>query len=428
MNKSSFETGHTHAAGLEPHQALAWILGHKFVIAGVGAGAVMIAVLFALRDENATQYLTATVEQGDIRDVVEATGTVNAVRTVQVGSQVSGTIAKLYVDFNSRVHRGDLIASIDPALFQGALDQAVANLHSAQAQLEKDQANLLDARLNYQRDAALAGQNAIAPTTVDNAKSAYDQAKAQIAVDGAAIRQNEAAVAVAKTNLDYTTIRSPVDGIVVARSVDVGQTVASSFQAPTIFTIAEDLTKMNVYANTDESDVGRIKVGAHVTFKVDAFPRDVFEGVVSQIRMNATTVQNVVTYNTVIDFANPGMKLLPSMTAFVTIPVASVSNVTKVPNMALRFRPPLTADQIHALYAKYGIGADQFPQEETGKGRGHRNRAGATGIVWKLEGGHTIRPLEILTGITDHAYTQVLSVHKGELQPGDAVATSAMAQ
>jgi len=385
----------------------------------------VIAGMFGLRGGNTTQYLTAPVERGDIRDVVEVTGTVNAVKTVQVGSQVSGTIAKLYVDFNSRVHQGDLIASIDPALFQGALDQAVANLHSAQAQLEKDQANLEDARLNYQRDAALAAQNAIAPATVDNAKSAYDQARAQIGVDDATIRQSEASVAVAKTNLDYTAIRSPVDGIVVARSVDVGQTVASSFQAPTIFTIAQDLTKMQVYANTDESDVGRVKVGRHVTFKVDAFPAEVFDGVISQIRMNATTVQNVVTYNTVIDFANSGMKLLPSMTAFVTIPVASVSNVTKVPNMALRFRPPMSPDQIRAQYAKYGIGADLVPQDEPAAGQRRKGPAGGTGIVWKLENRREIRPLEILTGVTDHAYTQVLSVQNGELQPGDAVATAA---
>jgi len=357
------------------------------------------------------------VEQGDIRDVVEATGTINAVRTVQVGSQVSGTIAKLYVDFNSRVHQGDLIATIDPALFEGALNQAVANLHSVQALLEKDQANLLDARLNYDRDAALAHQNAIAPTIVDNAKSLYDQAKAQIAVDQATIRQNEAAVAVAKTNLDYTTIRSPVDGVVVARSVDVGQTVASSFQAPTIITIAQDPTRMQVSANTDESDVGRIKVGRHVTFKVDAFPNEVFEGVVSQIRLNATTVQNVVTYSTIIDFANPDLKLLPSMTAFVTIPVASVSNVTKVPNAALRFRPPLSADEILAQYAKYGIDADQAAHARKGL-------AGGTAVVWKVRSANEIRPLQIQTGITDHAYTQVLSVQNGELKPGDALATA----
>jgi HlyD family secretion protein len=412
MNNPHFETAHARR-----HPALAWYGNHKTAIAGAAAAIVIAAGVSHIYRGQTVQYLAASVEQGDIRDVVEATGTINAVRTVQVGSQVSGTIAKLYVDFNSRVHQGDLIATIDPALFEGALNQAVANLHSVQALLEKDQANLLDARLNYDRDAALAHQNAIAPTIVDNAKSLYDQAKAQIAVDQATIRQGEAAVAVAKTNLDYTTIRSPVDGVVVARSVDVGQTVASSFQAPTIITIAQDPTRMQVSANTDESDVGRIKVGRHVTFKVDAFPNEVFEGVVSQIRLNATTVQNVVTYSTIIDFANPDLKLLPSMTAFVTIPVASVSNVTKVPNAALRFRPPLSADEVLAQYAKYGIDGDQAAHARKGL-------AGGTAVVWKVRSGNDIRPLQIQTGITDHAYTQILSVQNGELKPGDALATA----
>jgi HlyD family secretion protein len=415
MNKMIFEAGPAAPAHFTRYPALVRSPFRNVAIAGaVAASAAVIAGLLAFRGAGTAQYLTAGVEQGGIQDVVEETGTVNAVRTVQVGAQVSGTIAKLYVDFNSRVHRGDVIASIDPALFQGALDQAVASLHSTQAQLQKDQANLVDAGLNYQRDATLASQNAIAPMTVDNAKSLYDQAKAQIAVDNAAIRQIEAAVAVAKANLDYTTIRSPVDGIVVARSVDVGQTVASSFQAPTIFTIAQDPSRMQVHANTDESDVGRIKVGRHVTFKVDAFPDRVFDGTVGQIRMNATTVQNVVTYNTVIDFANPDMKLLPGMTAYVTIPVASVSNVMKVPNSALRFRPPLSPDQTSAQFAKYGIDA----------GQGRNNPAGGDAIVWKRESGHEIRPVKVVTGITDHAYTQVVPVHDGELRRGDMVATS----
>ena len=406
MNKISFETEYARPLYPNRHPALAWWRGHGGTIAGVAVAAVAIlAAVLAFRGQDTPQYLTATVEQGDIQDVVEETGTVNAVRTVQVGAQVSGTIARLYVDFNSRVHRGDLIASIDPALFQGALDQAIANLHSTQAQLEKDQANLVDARLNYQRDASLAGQGAVAPMTVDNAKSLYDQAKAQIAVDDAAIRQIQAAVAVAKANLDYTTIRSPVDGVVVARSVDVGQTVASSFQAPTIFTIAEDPTKMQVHANTDESDVGRMQAGRPATFKVDAFPGKVFAGTVSQIRMNATTIQNVVTYNTVIDFANPDMKLLPGMTATVTIPVASVSHVMKVPNSALRFHPP--ADQMARALAKAGI-----------------DPASAAAMVWKLDAGGELKPVKISIGITDHAYTQVKSALNGQLRPGDIVATS----
>jgi len=368
------------------------------------------------------EYLTAKVERGDIHDVVEATGTINAVRTVLVGSQVSGTIAKLYVDFNSSVRRGDLIATIDPALFQGALDQAIATLHSAQAQLDKDQANLVFAKVTLERSATLARQDSIALTTVDNAKSLYEQAMAQIELDKAAILQNEAAVSVAKTNLAYTTIRSPVDGIVVARNVDVGQTVAASLQAPTIFTIAQDLTKTQVYVNTDESDVGRIKLGRGVTFKVDAYPKEIFQGVVSQIRMNATTVQNVVTYNTIVDFANPDMRLFPGMTAFVTIPVATVQNVTKVPNTALRFKPALAAAKLEALYAKYGIGADGPSAEDGSAGR--RSQQSSV-IVWKNTSGG-LEPVEFSPGITDHAYTEVKRVIKGPLSPSDDLVTAVL--
>jgi len=196
----------------------------------------------------------------------------------------------------------------------------------------------------------------------DLAKSNYDSANASVGAAAANVTQAEAqvsqkdaAVAVAQTNLDYTVIRSPIDGTVVARNVDVGQTVAASLQAPTIFTIAQDLKKMWVYAKTDESDVGNIKIGKPVTFKVDAFPKDTFRGVVSQVRMNATTVQSVVTYDTIIEFANPELKLFPGMTAYVTIPVATVQNELKLPNTALRYKPPMTAEEILAIYKEYGI-------------------------------------------------------------------------
>jgi HlyD family secretion protein len=395
-----------------------WIVGILALLAIGGA------ILFALRRGADAQYLTATAEPRDIRDVVEATGTINAVRTIQVGSQVSGTIAKLYVDFNSTVHAGEVIAKIDPALFQGALDQAQANLHLAQSQLKKDQAVLAYTKVNYGRDQTLAGQNSIALDTVDNAKSAYEQAQAQVGLDQAAIRQNEAAVAIAKTNLAYTTIRSPVDGVVVARSVDVGQTVAASFQAPTIFTIAQDPTKMQVYVNTDESEIGRIHLGRHVTFKVDAYPKETFEGTVREIRMNATTIQNVVTYNTIIDFSNGDQKLFPSMTAYVTIPVASVENVLSIPNTALRFEPPLTPGEIQRLYARHRV----FPLIDSTLSDPLARKPGTDEvIVWKLAAKNDLEPVRIVLGITDHAYTQVLKVSAGSLVPGDAVVTAYVA-
>jgi HlyD family secretion protein len=398
--------------------------------------AVGFIAAFNLRGGDQARYLTAKVQRGDIRDEVEATGIVNAVVTVQVGSQVSGTIAKLNVDFNSRVHRGDIIALIDPALFDGALQQSTADLQTAkanvaavEANLEKAKATLIQTEADYKRQAALAQSGAQSQQVVELAKANFDVAKSSVTAAQAAIeqakaqvQQKEAGVTVARTNLAYTTIRSPIDGIVVARNVDVGQTVAASLQAPTIFNIAQDLTKMQLYAKTDESDVGRIKLGQKVTFKVDAYPKDVFRGTVSQKRMNATTVQNVVTYDTIIDFDNDELKLFPGMTAYVTIPVATVQKSLKVPNTALRFRPSLPAAEVRALYAKYGID-DGAPQSPPPKGA---PPVGEPAVVWKLRADKTLEPLGITIGITDHAYTEVVAVNKGSLDVDDNIVTASV--
>lgn len=394
------------------------------------------------------QHFTAKVERGDIHDVVEATGTINSVITVQVGSQVSGSIAKLNADFNSRVHKGDIVALIDPALFKGALLQATAdlknseaNLEAAKANLEKAKAALVQTKADYDRTVGLTKDGVMSKQQLDLAKSNYDAASASVDAAVANITQaeaqvslKEAAVAVAQTNLDYTVIRSPIDGTVVARNVDVGQTVAASLQAPTIFTIAQDLTKMWVYAKTDESDVDNIKVGKAVTFKVDALPKQTFQGVVSQIRMNPTTVQSVVTYDTIIEFANPELKLFPGMTAYVTIPVDTAQNVLKLPNTALRYKPPMAPEEILALYKRYGIEASEGQQlaenlaaPEVGKpaGSGGQNLPRApkaeTAVVWKLHPDNTMEPVKVSLGITDHAYTEVGAVLKGELNEGDDV-------
>jgi len=292
---------------------------NKWILLAAAIVVVAVVIAYSLNRGAQIQHFTAKVERGEIDDVVEAPGTINAVITVQVGSQVSGTIAKLNADFNSRVHKGDIVALIDPALFKGALLQATAdlenskaNLIAAQANLEKAKAALVQTKADYDRTVGLFHGGINSQQQLDLAKANYDSANA--AVDGAAasvtqaeaqVSQKQAAVEVAQTNLNYTVIRSPIDGTVVARNVDVGQTVAASLQAPTIFTIAQDLSKMWVYAKTDESDVGNIKVGKPVTFKVDAFPKDTFHGFVSQVRMNATTVQSVVTYDTIIEFKNP---------------------------------------------------------------------------------------------------------------------------
>src|ERR1700687_5291606 len=338
------------------------------VLAGL---AVVIALFaaFGLNRGGAVQHFTAKVERGDIDDVVEATGTINAGIMVQVGAQVSGTIAKLNVDFNSRVHKSDVVALIDPALFQGALlqatadlDNAKANLAAAKANLEKAKSAAVQTKADYDRAAELSKANIMSKQQLDLTRANYDSARAAVGASAANVTQAEAQVsqktaaeAVAKINLNYTVIRSPIDGTVVARNVDVGQTVAASLQAPTVFTIAQDLTKMLVYTKTDESDVGNIKVGKPVMFKVDAFPKDTFHGTVTQVRMNPTTVQNVVTYDTMIEFENPELKLFPGMTAYVTIPVASVQNVLKLPNTALRYKPPMSPEDVMRLYAQYGI-------------------------------------------------------------------------
>jgi HlyD family secretion protein len=423
------------------------IRGRWLILAGVAVVAGLFAA-FGLTRNTQVQNFTAKVERGEIDDVVEATGTINAVITVQVGSQVSGTIAKLNADFNSRVHKGDVVALIDPALFKGALLQATAdlenakaNLVAARANLEKAKAGLVQTKADYDRAVQLTKDKVMSEQQLDLAKSNYDAAQAT--VGGAAanitqaqaqVSQKEAAVAVAQTNLDYTVIRSPIDGTVVARNVDVGQTVAASLQAPTIFTIAQDLTKMWVYAKTDESDVGNIKIGKPVTFKVDAFPKDTFHGVVGQVRMNATTVQSVVTYDTIIEFANPELKLFPGMTAYVTIPVDTVKNALKLPNTALRYKPPMTAEEVLAIYKQYGIeGGDRKVVVEDSTGAGSRAQAAAaalnpprvpkadTAVVWKLHADNTMEPVKVSLGITDHAYTEVRALLKGELKEGEEV-------
>jgi HlyD family secretion protein len=417
----------------------------------IAAGALLTAgalVFFGLNRGAQVQHFTARVERGDIKDVVEATGTINAVITVQVGSQVSGTIAKLNADFNSRVHKGDVVALIDPALFKGALLQATAdlenakaNLVAAKANLEKAQASLVQTKADYDRTVGLFREGIMSQQQLDLAKANYDSANAAVSGAAASVTQAEAQVSqrkatmeVAETNLNYTVIRSPIDGTVVARNVDVGQTVAASLQAPTIFTIAQDLSKMWVYAKTDESDVGNIKVGKPVTFKVDAFPKDTFHGVVSQVRMNATTVQSVVTYDTIIEFANPELKLFPGMTAFVTIPVATVENALKLPNTALRYKPPMSPEEILAVYRQYGVEGGERQLAKGGSGvvqaagpAGEsaqdqpRKPKTDTAVVWKLGADNALIPVKVSLGITDHAFTEVLAVLNGELKEKDAL-------
>ena len=431
------------------------IIRNKWFIFAALVAAVALFAAFRLTRKDKPQYFTSKVERGDIRDVVEATGTINAVITVQVGSQVSGTIQTLYADFNSRVKKGQVIAKIDPSLFQGAmlqakadLENARANLASAKANLEKARATTVQAKADYERTIGLAKDGVMSQQQLDLAKATYESDDAQVSASQAQVtqavaqvQQKQAAVAVAQTNLDYTTIHSPIDGTVVARNVDVGQTVAASLQAPTLFTIAQDLTKMQVYVSTDESDVGNIRLGQPATFKVDAFPRESFTGRVSQVRLNATTVQNVVTYTTVVDFDNPELKLFPGMTAYVTLPVATATNALKIANGALRYKPDLKPEEVRALYQRYGIEAPAG-RAASGSSAGAPRPAAQPGgsqveraprepkydvaVVWKLLPEGSLQPVKLKTGITDHTFTELTQVLQGEpLKEGDELVTGA---
>src|ERR1051325_9690527 len=294
----------------------------------IGIGAVLFVLLIArhLRENGAATYQTASVTRGPITQAVTATGTLNPVVNVQVGSQVSGNISKLFVDFNSQVKAGQVVAQIDPALFQATVTQAEGDLASAQAALEL-------ATINAKRTQDLFARKTSAQADVDQAMAALHQAEGNVKIKQGALDK-------AKADLEHSTITSPIDGIVISRNVDVGQTVAASLQAPVIFQIANDLSKMQIDANVAEADVGAVAVDQDVEFTVDAFPTRTFPGKVVQVRNAPITVQNVVTYDTVIGVSNPDQKLKPGMTANVSIVAAHRDDTLKIPNSALRFRPP----------------------------------------------------------------------------------------
>ncbi len=351
------------------------------IVGAVGAGA---GAIYVRRGGPEVQVQTSPITRGDIVDTVGATGTLQAVTTVQVGSQVSGNIQMLGADFNSIVKKGQVIAKLDPSLFEAQLQQARANLNQtranlakARSDLERTKVQLTDAQQKHARAKELAARGLVPQSELDAAKIAVDTAQAGLASQEATVNQTQAAVTQSQAsvnqnqvNLDHTIITAPIDGIVTQRSVDVGQTVAASMQAPTLFVIAADLTKMQVNANIDEADVGRIRPGQHVTFHVDAYPTDNFEGTVSQIRLQPVVVSNVTTYGTVIDVPNLQLKLKPGMTANVKVEIAKRSDVLRIPNSALRFRP--TPELFAALN-------QPVPPEATpggGRGRGQGGQGG----------------------------------------------------
>jgi HlyD family secretion protein len=310
------------------------------------AGVIALAVLAAgttawwtLTARGDVQYSLAPIARGAVTRTVSATGVVNPELTIIVGTYVSGVIHQIHCDYNTQVKRGQVCAEIDPRPYQTIVDQAKANLAVARAQLERSKAQLGYATAAFGRAARLIETKAISQDSYDSAKSNYDQARAQISYDEATILQRQAALDAAQVNLDYTRITSPVDGTVVSRNVTIGQTVAASFQTPTLFLIATDLTKMTVDTNVSESDIGSIEFGDRATFTVDAFPRRTFQGVVSQIRQSPQTVQNVVTYDVVLDVNNSDLALKPGMTAATRLVIDERADVMFVPNQALRYSP-----------------------------------------------------------------------------------------
>jgi HlyD family secretion protein len=378
------------------------------------------------------QFETSKVEQGKIIAKVTASGTLSAIVTVQVGSQVSGRIAALYADFNSPVKKGQLIAKIDPPLFQASVDQSRANLAAAQGNLAKAKVQAVDARRQYQRQKELAARQLNAQADLDTAQANADAADAQVTASEGVVAQTRAALQSAEVNLAYTNILSPTSGTVISRNVDVGQTVAASLQAPTIFVIAEDLAKMQVDTSVSEADVGRLKSGMSASFTVDAYPGEIFRGQVRQIRNAPQTVQNVVTYDAVIDVDNSELKLKPGMTANVTFVYAEKDDVLKVPNSALRFRPPPSL-----LGDAKGGGTGGRPggtgaAGATGGGTGGGQRPGvATGRPGEASDRRTVWTLnddkpeskKIKTGISDGSFTEV---KEGDVKAGDLVITDAL--
>jgi HlyD family secretion protein len=385
----------------------------KIIIAAIIAGLIGAGAFIFYKSKNSgVKFKTTPVTRGSLRSTVTATGTMNAVTTVLVGTQVSGTIKKLYVDFNSKVKKGQIIAEIDPATYQAQVDQAMANVLVAKANVAKARATMEDSRKTMDRNSQLFSENLIARSDLDTAAANYDANNAQLGASTAQVAQTEAALRFAETNFRYTKIVSPVDGVVVSRNVDVGQTVAASFTTPTLFTIAQDLTKMQIDTSVDEADIGKIKVGQNVEFNVDAYPENTFQGVVDQIRIAPITVQNVVTYDVVIKVDNADLRLKPGMTANVTIVVVSKDSVLKIPNAALRFRPS----------EKDGVTVSKGPADKTGKGpsgpvdkAGVRppGKGGSTSgqrgyTVWMLENDKP-KQVQVTIGISDGSSTEVTS-------------------
>jgi len=382
-------------------------------LAGVG--------FWSLRDgAKESPYVTAAISKGNITQVVSSTGTLQAVVTVLVGSQISGTIAKINADFNSRVRKGQIIAELDQAKFRAHVDEERANLLAAQANVAKAKVTLEDTRRTLARADELRKRELISQSELDGAQTAHDAAAAQLKVTEAQVGQARAALNQASVDLANTIIRSPVDGTVISRNVDVGQTVAASLQAPTLFTIANDLSKMQVHTSVDEADIGNVSEGQQVTFTVDAYPTKRFRGKVSQVRNAPTTVQNVVTYNSIVEIDNKELLLKPGMTANVEFLVSRKNDVLRVPNMAARFRPPWEkqgAQEVIRQASRTGGGGQGRRRGAASRARSGDGRDGRWVRIYVLK---DLQPtaVEVRLGISDGTYTEVI---EGDLKEEEQV-------
>jgi HlyD family secretion protein len=402
----------------------AYIIGGPVLLVVIGLG---IYLFFAAGRNSDVQYRFDKVSRGDIQMVVTATGTLSAVTTVQVGTQVSGIISKINVDFNDHVKKNQIIAQIDPTILQQAVRDADASRQRAQAQFN-------EAKRSLDRTTTLLNKNLASQADYDAALTTFESNKA-------AKTQAEAAFERAQINLNYATIRAPINGVVISRQVDMGQTVAASFSSPTLFTIANDLTKMQVLANVDEADIGKVQMGQDVSFTVDAYTDQTFHGKVSQVRLAPVTVQNVVNYVVVIDVPNDDLKLMPGMTATVTVMVQKKENVLKVPTVALRFQPP--ADQIEARRESGASGNQaqdsaraarrrQFAQggQQGGGGvdlQAIQKRMAARGIgrLWVLNQNKKLEPVVVHVGLSDGTFTEVT---QGKVDEGQQIVTGVVMQ
>lgn len=374
----------------------------------LGAG-LAFGAWWALRDDQPpVTYLTAEIKRGALARMVVATGTVNPVTTVQVGSYASGPIKEIFVDFNSPVKQGQRVAQIDPRPFLLKVQQAEANLATARAQVDKDKADLDFKQQVLKRSRELFERNLIARQEVESVERDYSQAQAQSQLDQARVAQNVAALAEAKVNLGYTDITSPVDGVVVSRNVNVGQTIAASFQTPVLFLIAQDLTKMQVNTSVSESDIGVVNEGQRAFFAVDAYPERKFRGVVAQVRNSPQIVQNVVTYDVVVSVENADLALKPGMTANISIISAQRDNVLKVPLAALRFHPPRTRGGQMSDHRQSGSQTVEGEPEETRR------------QVWMRADKQALTPVPVQIGISDDSFAELLD---GSLKEGDVVIT-----